>query len=421
MFTNLGPSRVPKPSAPSHVLWPERGVPAVLCGDLNMLRCFVGLGLKTVVFSSDAREATLWSRHCASKHLAPRDAGDRELLAEFDALSRSLGDSPVLFYGSDAMLLLISRNSAFFRDRFRFRMPPPELVEKLVDKRQFAELCQSLDLPVPKTLDSREVKSAGDVQARLGLPCVFKPTVHIGWFKARAERGLSPHKALRAETPEELAQQYAELTTHSSNFVVQRYVRGGEDRIYSYHAYLDAHSMPLGEFVGKKLRTYPKHAGVSTFLELVKDPEVLAVGRHVSERLALVGPLKVDFKRDALSGKLYLLEVNARFTLWNHLGAVSGVNLPALAYADLTGRQAAPPTDYRTDVRWLSFGNDLRAYLREYRRDDELGFAGWLASLRGPLIYDIFSWDDPLPLARNALNYGRAFVRRFLPLRRALA
>jgi D-aspartate ligase len=414
--------RVPKPAGPEKTLSPERRVPAVLCGDLNMLRCFVGSGIKTVIFSTNQHEATLWSRHCAGKHVVPPVADDRLLLSEFDKLSRSLGDRPVLYYGTDAMLLLIARNCGFFADRFRFRMPARELVEKLVDKSLFAELARSLELPVPMTLGSGEIGGASEILERIGLPCLFKPAVHIGWFKARAEHGLSPHKALRAETWAELQDRYEELRAHRTPFVVQRYVRGGEDCIYSYHAYLDAHSRPLGEFVGKKLRTYPKHAGVSTFLELVKDPEVLDAGRHASERLALVGPLKLDFKRDAESGELFLLEVNARFTLWNHLGAVSGVNLPALAYADLTGEpSAAAPGDYRTDVRWLSFGNDVRAYLREYRKDKTLGLRGWLASLRGPVIYDIFAWDDPLPLAKNALNYGEALARRLLPRRRAPA
>jgi predicted ATP-grasp superfamily ATP-dependent carboligase len=107
-----------------------------------------------------------------------------------------------------------------------------------------------------------------------------------------------------------------------------------------------------------------------------------------------------------------LLEINARFTLWNHLGAANGVNLPLCAYRDLTGQPLTPPRDFRTDVRWLSFGNDLRAYLRDYRRGGELRLRDWVGSLRGPMVYDIFAWDDPLPFARNAVDFSAAFVRR---------
>jgi predicted ATP-grasp superfamily ATP-dependent carboligase len=194
--------------------------------------------------------------------------------------------------------------------------------------------------------------------------------------------------------------------------VVQRYVRGGEDQIYSYHAYLGAASRPLGEFTGRKLRTYPKHAGVSTLLTLVKDSEVIELGREVAKRLELVGPVKIDFKRDVESGRTFLLEVNARFTLWNHLGTANGVNLPLIAYLDLMGEPVGLTADFGTEVRWLSFGNDLRAYLRDYRPKDHLPLSAWLRSLGGPMIYDIFAWDDPLPFAKNAAAFSRAFLQR---------
>src|SRR6185503_5933419 len=157
---------------------------------------------------------------------------------------------------------------------------------------------------------------------------------------------------------------------------------------------------------GRKLRTYPKHAGVSTLLTLVKDSEVIELGRDVAQRLELVGPVKIDFKRDAVSGQTFLLEVNARFTLWNHLGTANGVNLPLIAHRDLMGEPVETPGDFSTDVRWLSFGNDLRAYLRDYRPNDNLGLSEWLLSLKGPMIYDIFSWDDPVPFAKNAALFS---------------
>jgi len=400
--------------APSKREHGKRSVDAVVCGDLNLLRCFVGSEIETLTVASSPAAVTLSSRHCRQSHVLSAPAEGARLVAELAALGRALGSRPVLFYGTDAMLLSISRNRDVLDELFRFRMPPAELVEKLVDKIEFAELALREGLPVPATLSSREIAGPQQILERIGLPCVFKPSVHIGWFQARADHGLSPHKALRADTNSELERHYRELASHCPAFVVQRYVHGGEDCIYSYHAYLDADSKPLGEFAGKKIRTYPKHAGVSTFLELVKDDEVMRLGREISRHLGLVGPLKLDFKRDSVSGETYLLEVNARFTLWNRLGAVSGVNLPLIAHADL--REEPPPEarDYRTDVRWLSFGNDLRSYFREYRLDGELGFGAWVGSLVGPTVYDVFAWDDPLPFAMNALQFSKAFLRRKL-------
>jgi D-aspartate ligase len=406
---------VPKNSALARRLRVQAGTvmtTAVLCGDLNMLRCFVGTSVSAVVVTSSGDSPVVHSRHCTRKHVIAPPSDERRALADLEALGRVLVGRPPLFYGTDAMLLLISRNRSALERHFRFRLPPAALIEDLVDKARFGELARRTALPVPETLTSDEVRSARDIEQTVGLPCLFKPSVHIGWFQARAEHGLSPHKAVVASTPEELEEKFAEVRSHSSSFVVQRYVRGDEDQIYSYHAYLGAGSRPLGEFSGRKLRTYPKHAGVSTFLTLVKDSEVIDLGRDVAQRLELVGPVKIDFKRDSVTGQTFLLEVNPRFTLWNHLGTANGVNLPLIAYLDLMGEPVQTPADFGTDVRWLSFGNDLRAYLRDYRPRDNLPLVKWLQSLTGPMIYDIFAWDDPLPFAKNAALFSRAFLQR---------
>jgi predicted ATP-grasp superfamily ATP-dependent carboligase len=250
------------------------------------------------------------------------------------------------------------------------------------------------------------------------LPCAFKPSTHIGWLRSGASTDGKPRKALIAKTREELETLHERVKSYAESFVAQRFVGGGEERIYSYHAYLGGDSQPLGEFVGKKIRTYPMEAGVSTYLELVKEPELLRLGREASRALGLVGPVKLDFKQDPIDDRFYLFEVNPRFTLWCYLGAACGVNLPKIAYSDLVGENCALPNDYRTGVRWLSFGNDLRSFMRDYRPRGALTIGDWLLSYRGHKIYDVFSWRDPVPLGMSMLNYSRALLERMVPVRR---
>ena len=66
-------------------------VPAVLLGDLNMLRCFAQSGVPVVVASSDAREPVLRSRH----------AQRRTLIAPFEDTNRVLEDLELIRDHSD--------------------------------------------------------------------------------------------------------------------------------------------------------------------------------------------------------------------------------------------------------------------------------------------------------------------------------
>jgi hypothetical protein len=97
------------------------------------------------------------------------------------------------------------------------------------------------------------------------------------------------------------------------------------------------------------------------------------------------------------------------------LGAHCGINLPYLAYLDSCGLEIQEGadycvTDYRTDVRWLSFGRDLIGFVREYRSSGVLTLRSWLRSLGGAKVFHYFSWDDPLPFAVSTGRYVRRII-----------
>ncbi|WP_170319342.1 hypothetical protein [Polyangium spumosum] len=389
----------------------ESLVPAVLCGDLNMVRCFAGdaparAGLSVpkipfVVASTRAGDPTFGSRHVERTAVISDPATNPDRTAEdLVVLAERTGGRPALFYGTDAMLLCVSRHRGVLSRHYRFLMPPAERIEELVDKARFAALARRLGLPVPATVTSEEAGSRAEVLARVPLPCAIKPVNHTG-FRASAavkEEGGLPRKALFAWTPEELDKRLAQMRRSGCAFVVQRYVRGGDDHITSFHAWMNGRGEPVAFHVGKKIRTYPSGSGESTFIEIVADPEVTRVGLEVVRALGLVGMVKLDFKRDAGSGELFLLEANPRFNLWNRLGAASGSNLPLVAYAELAGLLPPRTGPARPGLCWASVEGDLRAFFLDYGPSGAITLRDFVASYRRPKVFDVFAWDDPWPL-----------------------
>lgn len=393
----------------------KQNVTAVLCGDLNMLRCFTGLGIPTFVVSSNPDDFTFHSRYCHQKRvIADPQIEPDKTVQDLVELGQMFRERPVLLYSNDTMLLLISRNREFLGKYYRFLLPERDLIENLVDKTRFASLADSLGFPVPKTILSRQIRAAEEAKEYISLPCILKPNFHIGWFESRLilEEGGKPQKVLRANNFDELNDRYNKMKQFTDDFIIQEYIPGGADSIYSFHAYFDRHSEALAYYVGRKIRTYPKDSGKSTYLELVKEPEVVRLGVDILNRLKFVGSAKIDFKKDVETNRFYVLEINPRFTLWNYLGAVCGVNLPYVAYLDLVGETCKPQKDYRTGIKWLSFGNDLRAFIRDYRRNGDLSWGRWLRSYGSQKIYDTFSWRDPYPFVLLLLNYSKALFRR---------
>jgi predicted ATP-grasp superfamily ATP-dependent carboligase len=191
------------------------------------------------------------------------------------------------------------------------------------------------------------------------------------------------------------------LTAAGIDLLAQELIPGPESAMESYHVYVDAQGEVAGEFTGRKIRTLPATYGHSTALTLTdirtQGADVAALGRDVAARIGLRGVAKFDFKR-APDGGLHLLEINPRFNLWHHLGAVAGVNLPALVYADLTGRRRPRAAIARAGACWCRLRTD-RLAVRE-AGGSTLSWLLWAVRCEASSI----QWDDPLPFLQPKLQ-----------------
>ena len=70
--------------------------------------------------------------------------------------------------------------------------------------------------------------------------------------------------------------------------------------------------------------------------------EVVDAGLALLRALWFHGISQVEFKRDPRDGRFKLMEVNPRLWQWHGLAAACGVDLPLIAYRDLTGEQVEP-------------------------------------------------------------------------------
>jgi len=292
---------------------------------------------------------------------------------EEDALSATLREDAgrvtgpaVLFYEQDDDLLFVSRRREELSGALRFVIAEAHLVERLMDKGAFQALAEELDLPVPVGRRVDLTGSSPDLRG-ISYPVLVKPL-----RREQAWERVSATKAVLASGPEELAELGKRLAPGHAGVLVQQPVAGPETRIESYHVYVDAAGEIVAEFTGRKIRTYPSELGHSTALVTTDCADVVSLGRDIVRKLGLRGVAKLDFKRDP-EDRLWLLEVNPRFTLWHHVAAAAGLNIPAIVWADLTGGARPPAARARAGVRWCRVERDVLA-----ARQEGMGLAAWL-------------------------------------------
>jgi predicted ATP-grasp superfamily ATP-dependent carboligase len=362
----------------------------------------------------DPDEPGFASRYCSEAHvippLDPGDAAADAIVAIGRRLAGDHGRRIPLMYGSDDALHLIYAHRERLRRYFLFLVNDADVAEALLEKHRFEALARERRLPVPATL-AWEGNGPGSLAAHAG-PVLVKPRVKTDWYQSTLRRRVfrGDAKARIYETGAEVLAD-AGAALFREQLVFQEYVSGDDACLWSFHGMADENGALLDGFVGRKLRTYPPLTGESAFIELDDDDELAALGAEIAARLPLKGVFKMDFKKDARSGRWYLLEINARFNLWHYLGACNGVNLMRAAYDYLVdGTRPLAPQAYETTYRWLALDLDWKAF-RAMHAAGELGWAAWLASIVfSRNVHNVFSWSDPGPWLRL---WNRRLARRW--------
>jgi D-aspartate ligase len=366
---------------------------ALVMGDVDMVRALGMAGIPVAFFGRDDEPARL-SRHvrAALPWIDPWERQD-ELVDALLAFAAAQAQPPVLCPQTDATLLVASRHRERLAERFRQALADAELIEQLVDKGRFQLLAAEHALPVPGAQRLCPVAGGPPPALEVPFPLVVKPLTRTpGWNQLA---GAS--KALHMLGKEDFAAAWPELSELPTELLAQQLIAGPESRIESFHVYVDESGAIAGEFTGRKIRTFPRDYGHSTAVEVVALPDVAELGRDVIARLALRGLAKLDFKRDD-AGRLHLLEINPRFNLWHYPGAIAGVNLPALAYADLTGHERPPVAARPHRIAWVDPLQDMRA-----ARADGVSPLRWLRFLAGCRAICGLARADPAPFLRGKL------------------
>ncbi|HEY2804757.1 MAG TPA: GNAT family N-acetyltransferase [Gemmatimonadales bacterium] len=371
----------------------DSAVPACVMGDIDLVRALGLAGIPSMVVAPPGSAARFSMTAAGALDWVDPWERSEELVESLIAHGQAQSEPPVLFYQDDRGLLLVSRLRDRLRGAFRFVIPDATLVEQLVDKHRFQQLATRLALPVPPARAYRTAHESFSDDGSLTFPVIVKPLTRRNdqW------NPLAAGKAMSFANADELRAFWPKLSAARAEVMVQSQIEGPESAIESYHVYVDEKGVTAGEFTGKKVRTWPTAYGDTTALEITGALDVETLGRDVVKRLKLRGVAKLDFKRGP-DGKLYLLEVNPRFTLWNHAGAEAGVNLPALVFADCTGGRRPAAVRARAGVRWCKVWSDCPA-----ARSSGVPLLQWLPWALRCETKSAFAWDDPMPLVGAAV------------------
>ena len=398
------------------------GPPAVVVGldtitGLQTARILAGHGVPVVGVTNDLKHYACATRACV--RVVQADLRHEDLIDALVRLGPELDGRAALFPCTDLAVLLISRHRDRLAPWFSIGLPEHAVVTMLMDKVSFLEHAQEHDLPIPGTVVVEDRTDAEKAARTLTFPVVLKPPLKSATWQAHTSA-----KAFQADDAEALLEVYDRVAPWADRLLAQEWIDGGADALYSVNAYFDRSARPLVTFVARKLRQWPPHTGTSSLGEECRNDEVLTESLRLFDGLGYSGLAYVEMKRDARTGRHFVIEPNiGRPTGRSAIAEAGGVELLYTAYCDLVGLPLpeARRQTYGT-AKWIDDRRDLQSALYFLRRG-ELSPAGWWRSVRGPKTHAVVSRSDPVPFLLDLLQAGRRGVamllRRLAHTRRA--
>jgi D-aspartate ligase len=311
-----------------------------------------------------------------------------------------------IFPTTDESAALLSKHADSLRRHYVLTTPSWPVMQWAYDKRLTYELATELGIDHPSSFQPRNEDEAAALTC--SFPVLLKPAI-----KHRVNQFTSD-RAWPARDRDELIARYREAShlIEQDMILVQELIPGGGEAQYSFAALCDR-GQPLAFGVAQRRRQYPVDFGHgSTYVETVDEPEIEEPSRRLLAHLEYTGLVELEYKRDPKTGYFKLLDINPRAWAWHSLGHRAGVDFPYLCWK-MVHDEPFETIRARPGVRWVRMATDVPSAFNELRRR-RLSLRAYVASLRRPLEFAVFSFDDPVPALIEAPSlFGRIWNRAF--------
>ncbi|RWZ58726.1 carboxylate--amine ligase [Halobacillus fulvus] len=340
----------------------------------------------------------LASKYCKETLIGPHYKEDPEGLIKFLIdYAKQQSEAPVLIPTADPYVEFVDAHLPELREHFLIPQTEQGLYTKVMDKGTLHTLASEHGVAVPETVEVDEDNFVEKVEQHIKYPCLVKP-VDSPSFVAKFRR-----KLFQVENREELLKRVNQAKEENIEVIVQRIIPGFDDHMYTFDAYLNQDAKVTHWVTCQKLRQFPINYGASVYTQQKYVPELYDLGAKFLEGIRYKGFAEIEFKKDAETGRFYLIEINVRITNLNHLLYLTGINMPYITYRELTG-QPLEPKAVETDINrvfWYAY-EDLLA-VREYVKTGQLSAKEVVRSYFRPKAHAIWDPKDPKP----AIEFGK--------------
>ncbi len=384
----------------------------VLCQSLtglSLVRALAQAGVDVHGLMLDERSFTRFSRYGKKIPLYGKHKDETFLLQFLTGYCHKLGNHPVVFPSSDRMALFLAKHADTLRDCCLFSSTTYEDLASLVSKDGLYRQALAAGVGVIPHIISQDAGAIAAWSVDNAAPYLLKP------FYDSIDTVRPFEKNIQLATREDLRDY---VTMHGTqSMIVQRLIEGGDGYVFDCYGYCDRDGRVLTMASHRRLRQHPPNFGSTCFGEIPAsfgadaDRQIFENTTRLLGNLRFHGIFGIEWLYERETGRFYVIDFNARpFLTIGHLHAC-GLNLPLLAYQELTG-QLPGQIDRQPALRhilWSDLTRDLLT-LHEIETGELQALKIWLSTLLRCRSFGNPDWRDPGPGIAEVLAIARRFA-----------
>lgn len=315
-------------------------------GSLGIVRTLGTLGVPVYALTEARFTPVAVSRYVMGTFAwrGHHDADD--LVEQLCAIGRVLGRRAVAVATDDDAAVLLAEYADDLRPHLLLPPVAPDLPRRLASKRGLYELCLAHDVPTPRTAFPGSREDLGLFGNDLGFPLIAKnATAGI----ASASPVLPGTTIVRDR--HELFDRFGRLGDYSG-LLLQEYIPFTGNNDWFVHAYCDADSSQVLDFVGRKAYSWPPARGVTADARSADNPVLRELAATFFKAIRYSGVNDLDWRYDGRDGRYKLVDFNPRVGAQFRFGVTrSGVDVVRALHLAMTDRSIpADDQDYSRRV-----------------------------------------------------------------------
>ena len=308
-------------------------IPILLASDINvysMARAFhEEYEVKSIVLARTTSGIINHSKIIEFREIKNLDE-DNIFLETMNSLYEEFKNSKkklILIGCADHYVRLIVLNKQKLKDKFILPYTDMEVLNNIVLKESFYELCEKNNIDYPDTFIYKKGDSF-DFKLNFQFPVILKPSDSVLYFKASFP---GQYKVYTINNKEDLDNTLKRIydAGYQGNMIIQDRIPGYDNKMYDLHVFCGKNKkvqyMNLGNVLLEEHT--PKGLGSNAATITIYNEKLMLKIKNLLESIGYEGWADCDLKYDERDGKIKIFEINIRQGRSHYRNTGSGYNV----------------------------------------------------------------------------------------------